>query len=408
MLIFHIRNSFNQIETGKFLSRSSNKILKLNPDKLLLVGMVDSPHFQKWLTAVQEEFPSKLVYVFPSDRPRSNGFKMQKLKQKKQDRLKLFKLFFNLKMNFIAFYLLDQVFGLKWRAYFLARIIIRHKPSVIHFHEMQHGAYIYNLISNYKKIPTNSRKIISTWGSDLTLYSWIDHHQNQLRACFTWANILTAERTSELLDAKRLGFEGEFTSPLYITLGKDLLEVSKLTNPSSRRIILIKGHQSDTGRALNALQAISVLSNNLANFEIVVYSAPVPVQIQVDLLRNKNKIDIKTIARISNSEMLELFKRARVSISLAVSDGLPAVLVEAMSSGAFPIQSTNSAGSEFLDSNRNGFLVDLWDLDAIRDAILKAVSDDNLVDQAVALNHRLLREKYSLKEGKSKLRQLYL
>jgi glycosyltransferase involved in cell wall biosynthesis len=106
--------------------------------------------------------------------------------------------------------------------------------------------------------------------------------------------------------------------------------------------------------------------------------------------------------------MLELFKRARVSISLAVSDGLPAVLVEAMSFGAFPIQSTNSVGSEFLANHRNGFLVDPWDLDAIRDAILKAVSDDNLVDEAVVLNHRLLREKYSLKEGKSKLRQLYL
>ena len=408
MLIFHIINSFNQIKTGKFPLRSSNKTLQLNSDKLLLVGMVDSPHFQKWLTAVQEEFPNKCILVFPSDRPRSNGFKIQKLKQKKQGRLKIFKLFFNLQINFIVFYLLDLAFGLKWRAYILARIIMRHKPSVVHLHEMQHGAYIYNLISNYKKIPTNSRKIISTWGSDLTLYSWIDHHQNQLRACFTWADTLTAERTDELLDAKRLGFEGEFTSPLYITLGKDLPEVSTLTNPSSRKIILIKGHQSDTGRALNALQAISALSRNLAEFEILVYSAPLPVQIQVDLLRNKNKINIKTIARVSNCEMLELFKRARVSISLAVSDGLPAVLVEAMSFGAFPIQSLNSVGSEFLSNHRNGFLVDPWDLDAIRDAILKAVSDDNLVDQAVVLNHRLLREKYSLKEGISKLRQLYL
>jgi glycosyltransferase involved in cell wall biosynthesis len=219
---------------------------------------------------------------------------------------------------------------------------------------------------------------------------------------------LTTERTDELLDAKRLGFEGEFISPLYITLGRDLPEVSKLTNPSSRKIILVKGHQSDTGRALNALQVISALSSNLAEFEILVYSAPVPVQIQVDLIRNKNKINIKTITRVSNSEMLELFKRARISISLAVSDGLPAVLVEAMSFGAFPIQSTNSVGSEFLANHRNGFLVDPWDLDAIRDAILKAVSDDNLVDEAVVLNHRLLQEKYSLKEGKSKLRQLYL
>ena len=72
MLIFHIINSFNQIKTGKFPLRSSNKTLQLNSDKLLLVGMVDSPHFQKWLTAVQEEFPNKSILVFPSDRPRLN------------------------------------------------------------------------------------------------------------------------------------------------------------------------------------------------------------------------------------------------------------------------------------------------------------------------------------------------
>jgi glycosyltransferase involved in cell wall biosynthesis len=156
------------------------------------------------------------------------------------------------------------------------------------------------------------------------------------------------------------------------------------------------------------LQAISALNDQLANYEIIVYSAPLSVQIQVDLLRNKNKINIRTLLKVENIEMCKLFEQARLSISLAVSDGLPAVLVEAMSAGAFPIQSENSAGQEFLVNDENGLLVNPWDLDSIKESILKAITDDNLVDQAAILNHKVLQSKYSLKEGKLKLKQLYL
>lgn len=408
MLIWHIKNFQKKLYEGKILTQRPTTTSKIRTNKLLLVGMADSPHFQGWLKAVHEEFPHKVILIFPSDRPRFNNIIIERNKLEKISKAKIFKLHPNRRINFVLFYTLDLIFDLKWRAYFLARFIIRHKPDIIHFHEMQHGAYIYNLVSSYKKIPTNSRKIISTWGSDLTLYSWVNKHQNQLQSCLTWANILTAERTTELSDAKRFGFKGEFIAPLYITLGQDSSEISKLTKPSMRKIILIKGHQSDTGRALNALQAISTLSDQLANFEIIVYSAPISVQIQVDLLRNKNKINIRTLPRVGHIEMCKLFEQARLSISLAVSDGLPAVLVEAMSAGAFPIQSENSAGQEFLVNDENGLLVNPWDLDSIKESILKAITDDNLVDQAAILNHKVLQSKYSLKEGKLKLNQLYL
>ena len=59
-----------------------------------------------------------------------------------------------------------------WRSYFLARLMIREKPGIIHFHEMQHAAYIFNYLVNDKVFRIKSKKIISTWGSDLTLYSW--------------------------------------------------------------------------------------------------------------------------------------------------------------------------------------------------------------------------------------------
>ena len=65
-------------------------------------------------------------------------------------------------------------------------------------------------------------------------------------------------------------------------------------------------------------------------------------------LKYSNKINIKVVRKMSHIEMYNLFQQARISISLAVSDGLPGVLVEAMECGAFPIQSENSAVNEFL------------------------------------------------------------
>jgi glycosyltransferase involved in cell wall biosynthesis len=407
MLIPHILKTFKNLETNSLSSDRSKKSSRLNKDKILLVGMADSPHFQKWLRILQTEFPEKKFLVFPSDRPRLTKAKLNELKQFKKS-IRIFKLFPIEKLNFISYYVLDIVFGHKWRAYFLARFILMHKPAINHFHEMQHGAYIYNLIVNYRKIPNNSRNIISTWGSDLTLYSWVDEHKHQIQSCLSWANILTAEKEIEIQDAKRLGFKSEFRAPIYITCGENFSSKPHFIKPSTRRLILVKGHQLNTGRALNALFAISQMDKELEGFEVIVYSAPESVQIQVDILRNQNKINIKTLDKVSNSEMRSLFQKARVAISLAVSDGLPGVLVEAMQAGALPIQSENSAADKFLVHGKNGFIVNPWDLNLIRESIRKAITDDTLVDLASELNFKVLKQKYNYDDGISKLRALYL
>lgn len=407
MLISHIHRTFKNIDGKIPILTRSKKSSQLNHNKILLVGMAESAHFQKWLLAVQEEFQDRKILIFPSDRPRLTRTKLNALKQGKGS-TRIFKLIPNSKLNFVFYYLLDNLFGIRWRAYFLARFIIFHKPAINHFHEMQHGAYIFNLIVNYRKIPNNSLNIISTWGSDLTLYSWADKHQVQIKSCLNWTNILTAEKEVEIEDAKRLGYNREFRAPIYITIGETFSNKIEFIKPSSRKLILIKGHQSDTGLALNALFIISQIKNYLKDFEIIVYSAPECVQIQVDFLRNKDKINIKTIAKVSNYQMRNYFERTRVAISLAVSDGLPGVLVEAMQSGAFPIQSANSAADKLISHGQNGFIVNPWDFNLIRESLLKAITDDSLVDRAYEQNKKVLQREYNYNIGVSRMRELYL
>lgn len=407
MTLLEIQRNFRAINKGLSIKSTSNFTKKLNKKNILLIGMVDSPHFHKWISAILCEFPKKKILIYPSDRPHLHDKSFKAILRKNKS-IKIFKFTPFHKLNFIIYYSLDLVIGIRWRAYLLAKFVIFYKPAILHFHEMQHGAYIYNLIFNGKKIPINSRKIISTWGSDLILYSSVDSQRAQINTCLNWADLLTAEREEELEDAKKFGFNGEFRAPLYITLGAKVDENTELAVPSSRKIILIKGHQSNTGRALNALHVISQVKEALEEFEILVYSAAEPVKIQVDILRNTYKININTIENLSNAQMLALFKRARVSISLAISDGLPGVLVEAMQSGTFPIQSENSAAKDFLVNGTNGFIVDPWNFDSIRDSLLRAVSDDQLVDNALFVNRIILKKKYNYDDGVKKLRELYL
>ena len=407
MLIFKISKNFKYLISQGPIQDRSTRAAKLDQNKILLIGMLDSPHFHKWLSAITKELPSKKVLIFPSDRPRFFDKKVV-MSTRKQKFIRIFRLFPNIQINFVLYYVLDILFGLKWRAYFLAKFVIKHKPAIIHFHEMQHGAYIYNLIVNYQKVPNNSHNIISTWGSDLTLFSWVDEHQMQIRSCLKWADVLTAEKEAELDDALRLGFKGKFVAPVYITLGEKLQSKLGYSKPSSRNLILVKGHQSETGRALNALIVIAGMTSELKNFEIVVYSAPASVQTQVDLLRNKHQLNIKVIGKITHNEMKALFQKARVAISLAISDGLPGVLVEAMATGAFPIQSQNSAAQQFLVHGESGFIVNPWDFTAIRESLYKAITDDALVDHAFDLNLKSLTQNYDYDDGVAKLRKLYL
>lgn len=398
-------NIFNSI-FYKYGANLENAELDLN--SILLVGMADSPHFIKWLTIMEQELPERRIIIYPSDRPRFRDTQKSLYKKNRNKKLKVFKIIPYNKLNFALYFLLDKLMGDRWRSYFLARLIIRNKPGIIHFHEMQHAAYIFNYIVKDKELRINSKKIISTWGSDLTLYSWVDEHVNQIKLCLSWADILTAEREEELSDAKRLGFQGDFRAPVYITIGQDLSDVKDQIQPSSRKLILVKGHQSATGRALNVLQAISQISDQLRDFEILVYSAPKSVQAQVKALRKKHKLNIRVLPKIGHGEMLNIFNGARVSISVAVSDGLPGVLVEAMQAGAFPIQSSNSAGKDFIVHGENGFLVEPWDIESIKECILPAINNNPLVDRASEMNRQILKEKYSLKEGIQKLRKLYL
>jgi glycosyltransferase involved in cell wall biosynthesis len=372
----------------------------------MFVGMLDSPHFHTWLKHFQHEFANHRIFLFPSDRPRLTRSKICKLKGTHKN-TNFFRILPHGEANRYLFALLDLLFGLNWRAYFLGKKVSKLRPSIIHFHEMQHGAYIFNLLVGYRTIPKNMKKVISTWGSDLTLFAWSEVHQTQLETCLRWTSLLTAEKRNEESEARRLGYSGEFRAPVYIHVGSSPKEDFSQTPPSQRSRIVVKGFQDLPGRALNALEVIARNLDLFSKYEILVFSASEPVKLKIDMMRNRDHINIRTF-NAPHAEMQQIFLTARLAVGLAESDGLPASFVEALAAGCFTIQSKNSAAIEFIKDGVNGFLVDPWDLKQIESAFHRALSDDSLVDLSVEISRKMLDEKYNLEIGISNLRSIYL
>ena len=109
----------------------------------------------------------------------------------------------------------------------------------------------------------------------------------------------------------------------------------------------------------------------------------------------------------SKDKFLDEYKNTRIYIGLAVSDGLSTSMVEAMNFGAFPIQSEISAASDFIEHGVNGFIVDPWDINGIAHLVMSASTDHGLVDSAQITNREIVKKKYDLDIGTTKIIEIF-
>jgi glycosyltransferase involved in cell wall biosynthesis len=406
VIFSHLKAKRKDILYTKGFSKHK-RIYRSKSNRILFVGMAESSHFERWVSVTVDNFPEAQVYIFPSDSPhlKKSGIKSLKVKS---NSVKIFQLIPFARINYLAYFFLDYFFGMTWRAFILRYFMLLIRPKIVHFHEMQHAAYIYNYIYDYKRTHSDAKYIISTWGSDLNLYSYLSGNKHQVETCLKWVDVVTAERSIEQIVLQEYEFNKQFVAPMYITVGRDIADTQNLSRTSERKSIIVKGYQDTSGRALNVIQVLSEISESLVDFEILVFSASDSVKAHVDYLNNSNGMKIRVLNRMPNSDLQKYFRNSRIYIGMSISDGLSTSMVEAMSAGTFPIQSANSAAPKFLVDGQSGFVVDPWDLPTLKESILKALEDDLLVDAAAELNLETLKRKFSLEIGIEKMRSLYI
>jgi glycosyltransferase involved in cell wall biosynthesis len=270
----------------------------------------------------------------------------------------------------------------------MARLIRRLKPDLIHSLEFQHCGY--NVLRAKEIVGQAFPPWLATnWGSDIYYYRQFDDHRRQISRLLRNIDFYSCECERDVALARELGMDAHVLPVMPNTGGLDLaaLEpVRRRSIPSKRRLVMVKGYQHFAGRALVALDAIERCCEALQGFKIIVFSASAETTKRVDELKKYNQLDIDILPYANHETMLNLFGDARVYLGVSISDAISTSMLEAMATGAFPIQTNTSCCDEWIEDGEEGFVIPPDDVGFIADRLARALLDDALVDSAAERN----------------------
>ncbi|HEV2863458.1 MAG TPA: glycosyltransferase, partial [Pyrinomonadaceae bacterium] len=239
------------------------------------------------------------------------------------------------------------------RAEWLARVIRRVKPDIVHALEFQAAGYL--VARTWPLLGADRPPLVaSNWGSDIYHYGPLPEHAEKIRALLAAADYYTAECHRDVGLAREYGFRGEAWPVLPAAGGFDIENMRQYREPgptSRRRVVALKGYQHWAGRGLVGLRALELCADLLKSKGLTavvhsIYNPEVPPA--VEQAARRTGLRIETLAVESREEVLRLQGRARVSIGLSISDGLSTSALEALIMGAFPVQSDTSCLCELV------------------------------------------------------------
>lgn len=276
----------------------------------------------------------------------------------------------------------------------LIEVIKDIKPDLVHSLEMQSQAY--HIIKAKRKL--NFKWAYFCWGNDLYYFKDQSFHAKKIHHVLRRIDYFFADNSRDIEYVKCSGYKTRLIQPFPGGGGYDFAKYQKFIEPIEKRnLIIIKGYDHWTGRALKVLEALESIIMKLKDYSIYVYSAHNSVVEKIIELNTKYDMNIAYSSRydeLPQSELLEKFGKALVAIGNNISDGIPNTLLEAMILGAFPIQSNpRNVTEDYVEHGVNGLLIDdPENSKEIVDHVLLALKNKELLKKAFEINQLKVKE----------------
>jgi glycosyltransferase involved in cell wall biosynthesis len=110
---------------------------------------------------------------------------------------------------------------------------------------------------------------------------------------------------------------------------------------------------------------------------------------------------------LERNQLADKFRSARILVSPSTHDGTPNSLLEGMACGCFPIAGDLESIREWITPEVNGLLINPADEQALADAILRALNDDDLREQAVRENQKIIAERAEYNQSMARAENFY-
>ncbi|MBN2548391.1 MAG: glycosyltransferase family 4 protein [Anaerolineales bacterium] len=295
----------------------------------------------------------------------------------------------------------------------LKEIIGRVEPEVVHAMRIPFEGMLAALAD--PAVPL----LVSVWGNDFTLHGpstpWMRHYtrqtlqrsdalhtdcQRDARLALNWG--FAAEKPVAVLPGAggvRLDIFGPGMPREDIEgIGPDTKWMPLVINPRGIRSYV----RNDT-----FFQAIPFVLEKMPRVRFIC-----PAMAGEDYaVRWLKKLEITQYVRLMpqqpRSRMADLFRLAQTAVSPSVHDGTPNTLLEAMACGCFPIAGDLESVREWITPGVNGLLVNPSSPKSLAEAILKALSNPELRQQARERNLQLVAERADYQKVMAEAQQFY-
>jgi glycosyltransferase involved in cell wall biosynthesis len=281
----------------------------------------------------------------------------------------------------------------------LAALIRDIQPDLIHSMEFQHAAYLV-LAARDRISDGFPRWLATNWGSDIFYFGRLPHHARQIRRVCEAIDFYSCECHRDIALGRAFGYKGPDLPVLPNSGGMDIDHVLSLRDaspPSKRKLIMVKGYDHFAGRAMMSLDLLERFANRLKDYTIILFSVGVKPRARARELATAGKLNIKIIDSATHDDILRFFGHARMYLGISISDAISTSVLEAMTMGAFPIQTDTSCCTEWFIDSETGFAVPADDIEAICTRFATALIDDTLVDTAAVKNLEIIKTRLDVK-----------
>jgi glycosyltransferase involved in cell wall biosynthesis len=304
----------------------------------------------------------------------------------------------------------DRAVEQRW----LAHVIREWKPTIVHTLGVDPAAEFYFDTCRELGLENVGRWLLQTrGGSDLALARFDEARAPRLASVLRAADCIVSDNPINFAIAREMGVREDQLSPIGPvpgTGGVDIEELSAAASgpPSTRSIIVWpKAYECPWSKALPVLEALTRYWHRLPRCEIHLLATVPETRMWFHALPAEIKAACRIDDRIPRRDLLALMGRARVMLAPSLVDGTPNSMFEAMATGAFPILSPLDTIRPLVRDGRNVLFARNLYPDEIGAALVRAMTDDALVDTAAERNLTLVRALADRTSIRPRVRDLY-
>jgi len=371
--------------------------------KMLFIGIGNSSHTHSWIELLSRSELNIQLFAIPGTQPpqewnvktyisgiRGKNNPLRQYLYKESDNL-----FKSTIYKAITKLGLPQLSPENW----LAATIKKWQPDIIHtlgLFDNQGGLFYLQTREKYHLESYGKWVLQLRGGSDMALRYKNPEFQDIIKQALFKCDQIICDNYKNIEIATEMGVSKEKFAPFVPvpgTGGMDLSDIihSKFIAPSKRERIIIwpKAYECVWSKGVSVLAGIQLAWKKIYPCEIYLLAISPEINEWIFTLPKEIQEHFHIFDRIPRKEVLSLLRRSRVMLAPSLVDGVPNSLYEAMAYGAFPIVSPLETITPIVRLIENVLFARNLFPNEICDALILAMTDDELVDKAAENNLEL-------------------